>query len=234
MHVAIMQPYFLPYIGYFQLIASADLFVLYDNIKYTKKGWINRNRFLRDGADITFTLPLKADSDHLDVVRREIALSFNRERLLQQFRGAYLRAPHFDETFPLVERIVCYEDNGLFGYICHSIRSLCEHLSIGTAIRISSALDVDHGLRAQERVLAICAALGASTYINPPGGMGLYDPAAFARHGTELRFLQPSIEPYEQFGQPFVAALSIVDVLMFNGRDRTSALVLDGGRHVPC
>jgi hypothetical protein len=229
-----MQPYFLPYIGYFQLIASADVFVLYDNIKYTKKGWINRNRFLRDGADVTFTVPLKADSDHLDVVRREIAPSFNREQLLQQFRGAYLRAPHFGETFPLLECIVRCEETNLFGYIDHSIRTLCDHLAIGTSIRISSALDADHDLRAQQRVLAICAALGASTYVNPPGGKGLYDPMAFAHHGIALRFLQPSVEPYDQFGRPFVSALSIVDVLMFNGRDRTSALVRDGSRVEPC
>ena len=57
--LGIMQPYFLPYIGYWQLLSAVDQFVVYDNIKYTKKGWINRNRFLRDGTDAVFTIPLK-------------------------------------------------------------------------------------------------------------------------------------------------------------------------------
>ena len=61
--LGVMQPYFLPYIGYFQLIEAADVFVVYDNIKYTKKGWINRNRMLRNGSDMVFSLPLKKDSD---------------------------------------------------------------------------------------------------------------------------------------------------------------------------
>ena len=67
MRLAIMQPYFFPYIGYFQLIAAVDQFIVYDNIKYTKKGWINRNRMLQNGKDVMFSLPLKSDSDFLDV-----------------------------------------------------------------------------------------------------------------------------------------------------------------------
>ena len=76
MKVAIMQPYFFPYVGYFQLIASVDLFILYDNIKYTKKGWINRNRMLQNGEDVMFSLPLKKGSDYLDVCERELAANF--------------------------------------------------------------------------------------------------------------------------------------------------------------
>jgi hypothetical protein len=223
--VAIMQPYFLPYIGYFQLIASVDAFVVYDNIKYTKKGWINRNRFLRAGADVTFTVPLKAGADHLDIVERELAPTYERERLLQQFRGAYHRAPYFAETFRLLERVVRCPEENLFRYVLHSLREVCTHLTIRTPIHVSSEVPADHTLRAQDRVLAICEALGATTYLNPPGGRELYDASSFAARGITLEFLEPAIEPYAQFGGPFVPALSIVDVLMFNARaDVTSAL----------
>ena len=96
-----MQPYFFPYIGYFQLIAAVDLFIVYDNIKYTKKGWFNRNRLLQNGKDVMFSLSLKNDSDTLDVCERELAASFNRDKLLGQFKEAYRRAPYFAQTFPL-------------------------------------------------------------------------------------------------------------------------------------
>jgi len=102
--VAIMQPYFLPYIGYFQLMSAVDTFIVYDNIKYTKKGWFNRNRLLQNGADVMFSLPLKSDSDHLDVRDRNLAADFKREKLLNQFRGAYARAPFFGTTFRWLKR----------------------------------------------------------------------------------------------------------------------------------
>src|SRR5260221_7252727 len=100
MKVAIMQPYFFPYIGYFQLIASVDLFIVYDNIKYTKKGWISRNRMLQNGRDVMFSLPLRSDSDHLEVRERELAAGFNRDKLLNPIEGAYRPAPFFSRDFP--------------------------------------------------------------------------------------------------------------------------------------
>ena len=135
MKLAIMQPYFLPYIGYYQLISAVDVFVVYDNIKYTKKGWINRNRMLMNGQDAMFSLPLKKDSDSLDVVQRELATDYSRERLLNQFKGAYSQAPHFAETFALLERIVLSEESNLFHYIHHSLVETCAHLCIDTEIR---------------------------------------------------------------------------------------------------
>src|SRR5882762_1494729 len=104
MRLAVMQAYFFPYIGYFQLIAAVDLFIVYDNIKYTKKGWINRNRMLQNGKDAMFSLPLKSDSDYRHVRERQVAADFNRDKFLNRIRGAYRRAPHFSETVALVER----------------------------------------------------------------------------------------------------------------------------------
>src|SRR5689334_5504655 len=122
-----MQPYFLPYIGYFQLIAAVDLFVVYDNIKYTKKGWINRNRMLQNGRDVMFSVPLKAASDSLDICNRALAADFNRERLLNQFNGAYRHAPYYRQTLPLLEEVVRHEESNLFSFLHHSIVSTCKH-----------------------------------------------------------------------------------------------------------
>jgi len=214
-----MQPYFMPYIGYFQLIGAVDVFVVYDNIKYTKKGWINRNRFLQNGADAMFSLPLKKDSDFLNVVERELAEDFNRDKFLNQLRGAYVRAPHFAETYPLLERIVRYEDRNLFRFIHHSIVCICQHLGIRTEIRVSSDIAVDHELKSQDRVIALCQALEAGTYINAIGGVDLYEKEVFNAYGIELKFIKSKPFEYVQFGKEFVPWLSIADVLMFNSLD---------------
>ena len=214
-----MQPYFFPYIGYFQLIAAVDLFVVYDNIKYTKKGWINRDRMLQNGTDVMFSLPLKSASDSLDVCERELAADFNRDKLLNQLIGAYRRAPYFGQTLPLVERIVRHDEPNLFRFLHHSITKTCEHLGITTRIIVSSSVAIEHGLKNQDKVLALCEAVGASTYLNAIGGMELYSSEAFQNRGIELRFIKSRAFEYLQFGQPFVAWLSIIDVMMFNPLD---------------
>jgi hypothetical protein len=226
--MAIMQPYFLPYIGYFQLIAAVDLFVVYDRIKYTKKGWINRNRMLVNGADAMFSLPLKKDHDALDVVDRTLAADFDRARLCQQIRGAYGRAPCFTQTFALVEQIMQHPDNNLFGYVHHSLLALCRHLGIATEIRVSSTVAIPACAKGQDKVLALCGALGASTYRNAIGGLELYNGQDFQRAGIELQFIRARPWEYPQFGQPFVPWLSILDVLMFNPLEQVRDRIRSG------
>lgn len=214
-----MQPYFLPYIGYFQLIAAVDLFIVYDNIKYTKKGWINRNRMLQNGKDVIFSLPLKSDSDHLDVCQRELSTDFNRDKLLSQFKGAYRYAPYFEQTYPLIEEIVRHENANLFRFLQHSIVKTCEHLAITTEIKASSSISIDHNLKNQDKVLALCEAGGANTYVNAIGGMELYSKETFRKKGVDLKFIQSKPFEYPQLGDTFVPWLSIIDVMMFNPMD---------------
>lgn len=219
MKVAIMQPYFFPYIGYFQLIAAVDVFIVYDNIKYTKKGWISRNRMLQNGRDVMFSLPLKSDSDYLDVCDRVLSADFNRDKLLNQFKGAYRLAPYFAQTFPLVEQIVRYEDTNLFRFLHYSIIKICEHLGITTEIRISSDISIDHELKSQDKVLALCEAVGAAIYVNAIGGMELYSKETFLEKGIDLKFIRSLPFEYPQLGNEFVPWLSIIDVMMFNSLD---------------
>ena len=195
-----MQPYFLPYIGYFQLISAVDVFIVYDNIQYAKKGWINRNRMLLNGAPVVFSLPLQGASGALQI----------------------------RDVFPLVEEIVRCREVNLFRYLYHSICTTCRHLGIGTPLRISSEMDVDHGLAKQERVLAISRGAGAATYVNPIGGVELYSKAEFREAGIDLKFLRSTPFEYRQFGHAFVPWLSILDVLMFNPIETVRARVADG------
>ncbi|WP_068776554.1 WbqC family protein [Paenibacillus sp. FJAT-26967] len=216
MKVAIMQPYFLPYIGYFQLIHAVDVFVVYDNIQYTKKGWINRNRFLQNGKDSYFSVAVQKDSDYLNVNDRTIALDFNRNKPLNQIREAYKKAPNFVEGFKIFENVVLHEDTNLFNYIYYSLDTVVKKLNIETKIVVSSSINMDHSLKSQDKVLAICKELGAHTYMNAIGGKDLYSKEEFAANGVELCFVRSKPIQYKQFDQAFVPWLSIIDVMMFN------------------
>jgi hypothetical protein len=219
MRAAIMQPYFFPYVGYFQLIQSVDRFILYDNIKYTKKGWITRNRLLRDGKDWVFSIPLKNASDFLDVRDRVIAADFRRDKLLNQINEAYRRSPYFEQAFPLVKSIVLEEETNLFDFLHNSIKQICNYLDIRTEIVVSSHLQIDHSLQSKDKVLALCRHVGADVYINAIGGQELYSKEDFSKSGIQLRFIKSRPFQYKQFGHAFVPWLSIVDVLMFNSKE---------------
>jgi hypothetical protein len=214
--LGIFQPYFLPYIGYWQLMAMADRFVIYDNIEYTKKGWINRNRFLQGGEAAYFTVPLKKGSDYLTVAERQLADDFDREKLLRTLAASYRRAPQFDAVFPVIERIVRAPLGNLFDYVHNSLVEIARLLEIATPMVVSSTIAIDHSLRSEHKVIALCQALGADRYVNPVGGRELYTPAAFAAASIQLDFVTPRPIVYPQFGEPFVSSLSILDVLMFN------------------
>ena len=219
MKLAVMQPYFLPYIGYFQLIAAVDTFIVYDNIKYTKKGWINRNRMLQNGKDVMFSLPLQAASDYLDVRDREIATDFNRSKLINQIAGTYKGAPNFASAKLLIEEVLDNQEANLFRFLHQSILIVCKYFDIKTKIIVSSSIPIDHGLKSQDKVLALCKAVGAGTYVNAIGGIDLYSRERFYESGVELKFIQSTPFDYQQFGPEFVPWLSIVDVLMFNPQD---------------
>ncbi len=217
-----MQPYFLPYLGYFQLIHAVDVFVVYDNIQFTKKGWFHRNRILVNGKDQLFTIPLKKDSDFLNVNERRLADNATREiqKILRKIKASYARAPYFESVYPLIESCFLYPEKNLFDFIYFSIQTICQYLEIDTNVMVSSSLNIDHSLKGKDKVIAICHALQADVYINPIGGIHLYDKEEFSTHNIVLQFLQPQIIPYPQFGNEFVPNLSIIDVLMFNRKEK--------------
>jgi hypothetical protein len=227
MKLGIMQPYFFPYIGYFQLLNAVDEFVVYDNIEFSKKGWVNRNRILVNGQDAYITLPLRKDSDYLDIVDRHLADVWTSERtkLAGRISAAYRKAPYYKEVFPLVEQCLAYNDSNLFRFIFHSIQVVKEYLGIETPLVVSSTIDIDHELKGAQRVLAICQARGADVYVNPIGGLELYDKEQFSQENISLFFLKANDIRYPQFGNEFIPYLSILDVLMFNSAGRVKDLL---------
>ena len=227
MKLAIMQPYWFPYIGYWQLLNHADAFVLYDNIQYTKKGWVNRNRFLLNGKDEVFSIALNADSSERDIVERSISPAFDRQKLVRRLEAAYAKAPCCKEVLPELQNWIGAPENNLFQYIRTTIEGVCRYLDIKTKIVISSQVEVGERLQGADRVLALCRRLEADQYINPIGGLELYQKSDFAQHGVQLSFLRSRPITYAQFAPDFVPWLSIIDVLMFNPRERVRSMLLD-------
>ena len=222
MKLAIMQPYLFPYIGYFQLMNRADEFIIYDNIQFSKKGWINRNRILSNGKDTYITFPLKKDSDYLDIKDRYLADSWSsdRKKMLNKITEAYHKAPFFDTAYPVIERSILVEENNLFRFIFNSLTLLKEWLSIKTPFVISSSIAIDHTLKSEQKVIEICKARKATEYINPIGGLDLYKKENFKTNGIDLHFMKTGNIIYQQYGNEFVPSLSIIDVMMFNSKDK--------------
>ena len=216
-----MQPYFFPYIGYFQLIKSVDEFVIYDNIQYTKKGWINRNRILVNGTDYLISLPLKKDSDYLNVVDRQLAESWEKDRtkLLTLITNYYKKAPYFKDAYEVIEKCLSNNETNLFRFIYDSLCIINKYLNITTPMILSSEVDIDHSKRSQDKVLSICKELDANIYINAIGGIELYDKTVFKNNSIELQFIKSNPIQYKQFNNEFVPWLSIIDVIMFNSKD---------------
>lgn len=220
MKTAIMQPYFMPYIGYFQLINAVDKFVIYDNIKYTKKGWINRNRILVNGKDQYISLPLKKDSDYLNINERELSDSWVNERrkLLNKLKASYAKSPFYNSVNILLEDILNHSEKNLFNFIFNSIQKVCYYLDIKTPLVKSSSLEIGNSLKGSLKVIEICNCLKSNYYLNPIGGINLYNKDEFLRNYIELSFLKSDEIIYNQFKNNFLPFLSIIDILMFNSK----------------
>jgi len=223
-----MQPYFLPYLGYFQLINAVDKFVIYDNIQFTRKGWINRNRILVNGKDEFITIPIKKDSDYLNIDRRQLAETFSddKQKILRRVKDSYRKAPYFERVFPIIEGLFDYGSMNLFLYVFNSVKQVCKYLEINTEFIVSSTVDIDHSLKSEQRVLAIASKINAQIYVNPIGGLELYSAENFGLSGIALKFIQSNPFVYKQFENEFVPWLSILDVIMFNSKEEIKEKLL--------
>lgn len=223
MKVAIMQPYFFPYLGYFQLIHSVDTFVIYDDVNYIKRGWVNRNYVLAGREKSRLTLQLDGASQNLQI--NQIKVGNNREKLVKTIQHGYSRAPYFESAFPLVRDIILCKEINLASYLTESLRKLSVYLGIDVKWLLSSELEKNTALRGQGKIIEICNVLGASQYINLPGGRELYEADEFKKHNIELSFLDPKVSSYSQFRNEFVSHLSIIDVMMFNSQEMVKEFV---------
>lgn len=217
MKLGIMQPYFFPYIGYWQLMNIVDKFVIYDDVNYIKKGWINRNRILVDGKAAYFNVPIKKVSQNKKINELQILQDDSvKTKTLKKIELSYKRAPYFDSVFPLVKDIIGNSQSDLAKYLEYSLKSISGYLNIKTDFLISSQIDKDNNLKGQSKILEICKILGATEYYNPIGGRTLYSNDEFLNNGIKLYFVNSNEIHYMQFSNEFISNLSVLDVMMFN------------------
>ncbi|UFH52018.1 WbqC family protein [Spirosoma sp. KNUC1025] len=220
MTIAIMQPYFLPYIGYIQLMSAVDTFILYDDVAFINRGWINRNRLLINGQEYLFTVPLKDASQNKHI--NEVHLADDpkwRSKLLKTIEQGYRKAPFYQTVMPLTEKIVNFTTDSIADLVHFSLLELIQYLSLSTQLIKSSSIYENSDLKAQARILDICLKEKATRYINPIGGIELYDKSTFAEAGIGLNFIKSRLVEYPQGNRgtnEFIPWLSIIDVLMYN------------------
>lgn len=225
-----MQPYFFPYIGYFQLINAVDKFIFYDDVNFIKNGWINRNRILINGKPGYLTVQLKGASSFKPI--NDIEFSDNTDKLSKTIEIAYKRAPYFKETWPLLESVFKTETNKIGHLAISSIIKVCEFLDLRTDFEISSNSYSDtRELERCSRLIELCKRNMASTYINSIGGESLYQKDQFSREGINLVFLKSGEVTYIQKNRQFVPGLSIIDVLMYNSRSEITRMLGEYNLH---
>jgi hypothetical protein len=226
MKIAVMQPYFFPYIGYFQLVNAVDSFVFYDDVNYIKNGWINRNRILINKQPSLITLPLKQASSFRLI--NEIEISGSKDKILRSIRMSYSKAPFFKDVFPMIETVLLTKTNLISELSIESIKSVCRYLNINTQFEIASReFPRIESFDRSDRIISICKSRNASTYLNSIGGIDLYDSGYFEKNKIKLQFIKPNITIYDQFDEKFVPSLSIIDVLMFNDADNVGRMLND-------
>lgn len=226
MKICVMQPYLFPYLGYWQMIANVDTFVVFDDVNYINKGWINRNNILLNGQAYLFTLPLEKASQNKLI--NEILIGNDpkaKEKILRTIQTAYKKAPFYNEVYPLIERVFLNPQRNLALFLKDQFETVFDFLQIETRIVLSSGIEKDNSLKGQEKILEICRKLDCDTYINAIGGQELYAYEAFQKNGMDLKFIKMDQVEYLQYQKPFVPYLSFIDVLMFNSRAKVKDLL---------
>jgi len=246
LNLGIMQPYFFPYIGYWQLMALTDIYVIYDDVNFIKGGWINRNRILGPDGPFYINVPCKNAGSGIRIcdVGTDISPTYLR-KISNTLTFAYRRAPYFEDVYPFIFELMSFRSDSLADYLSNAIEKTASGLGIDTTFIRSSGTPLAPELRGQTRVIEICRKLGAADYYNAIGGVKLYSPGEFEKAGITLKFVKTGDIRYPQifgsskaadqfypdlFGSSetadqFCPNLSIIDVLMNTGWEGTRKLL---------
>lgn len=212
--IVAMQPYFFPYEGYFQLLASADEIVLLDDVQFTRKGWINRNRIARD-QELQISIPVSANSRSALISEMEISPSFFPGQLIKQLEHTYSKSENFEEIISLLKVVINNDDVRLCSWLRNSLEVINTYLGISTKILYSSEIDPSPSARGSQRIINLCEKRNATTYVNLSGGRNLYSHEEFSNRNIELKFIESNLSKYPRKNQSFIPALSIIDLMMY-------------------
>ena len=223
MKVGIMQPYFMPYIGYFQLMAAVDKYVIFDDVNYIKRGWSARNNILVNGQKHLFSVIVEGGSQNNLYLQVRVIDDFI--KLRKTLEMSYKKAPYYATTMELLEKVFSFEDKRFNYFIRNSFEVVFNYLGVNTIFLFSSELSNDKQLKGKDKILDICKLLGATEYYNAIGGQELYDRQEFKDNGIQLHFVNASLDEYPQFSSEFIPGLSMIDVLMMNSKENILSLL---------
>ena len=230
MKLAIMQPYFLPYLGYFSLIKHTDEFILFDTVQFIRHGWIERNRILKPSDGWQYIMvPLKKHSR--ETLIKDIEINNDqqwKEKILAQLQHYKKQAPYFSNVIDILNEIFSKEYATIVDLNLASLKTVCNYLGINTPIQVFSLMniDIEPANAPDEWALNICKALGnVDEYWNPPGGQSFFDRKKYENAGINLKFHSAILTDYDQKRNVFEPGLSIIDVMMFNSVDEINKML---------
>lgn len=218
-----MQPYFLPYIGYFILIRESDKFIFFDTVQYQRRSWMNRNRILSLDKDFTY-IKLPINKAPQTTAIKDISIDYKQDwknKILSQIEIYKKIAPNYKEVRDFLEDSLLYETDSLLEMNIHLIKRVCDYLDIRQNSEVFSkmSLDIPNDLEPDEWALNVCQAVGAKEYINAPGGISFFDKTKYIVNGIDIKFIKANLQHYYQGKKQFEAGLSIIDIMMFNSID---------------
>ena len=222
-----MQPYFLPYIGYFTLINAVDKFVYLDDVQYIRRGWVNRNRVKMGNSWLYLTIPvkkalLKTNLNEVHITDDEKIIN----RLKKTIKHCYNKTPNYGNIEELIFKHL--KSGDLISKININLSSeICKYLEIDTIFKISSEIKKDNDLYGKEKIIEICKRLGCNNYINPIGGIELYDKEEFKKKDIRLNFIKMNEIRYYQGHYNFIKDLSIIDLMMWNSKFKIKEMLLE-------
>lgn len=228
MKLAIMQPYFFPYLGYFSLIDLSERFILFDTVQFIRHGWIERNRILKPNGEFLYIkVPLEKHSRNTLIKEIKIRHENWREKIVEQLVPYKKNAPYYQQTLNVIKSSWNIETDSIVKLNENILKTVCTYIGIKTSIEVWSELGItiDNICEPDEWALEICKKMNANTYYNPIGGIGFFKTQKYTDQSIEIYFLKSVPKLYNQFGNKFMENLSIIDVMMFNSINQIQSML---------
>lgn len=220
------QPYFIPYLGYWQLINMSDMHLIADDYNYIVRGWIERNRILSKEGPVFFGINVNRKSSNKLISETQMC-EIPVKKKMDTIFYTYAKAPFYPVGRDLMEDILTFRTDSLIDFLMHSHKVIMEYLDIDTPLRLTSSIEGNSNYKFDERIFHFCSHLGADTYVNAIGGTKLYSAEKFRENGIKLKFIKSNLPEYKQFNNTFVPGLSIIDVIMFNSKEDCKKMLSD-------
>lgn len=214
MKLAINQPYFFPYLGYFELLKKVDLFIIHEDVQFKQSGWINRNRINSYQGVTYLTVPISSEDKrkNINLVKVDSRNLVWRDKLSRKFWNHYHLTPNFKQIWDIFQKVIYSQSEYISEIATSSIFSFCEYLDVDVAIRSSLSFKIPQHLRGVDRIRFLIETTGASSYLNLPGGQHLYSSSDFSDLDCDLQFVDHNPPRYRSLVGDWVPRLSILDL----------------------